>query len=494
MRKGGVVAAVVLSLALSAPAAHAQAGPGPTVVATSDNEFFPKTLTRAPSTTVYFENRGLNHNVKFEDGQFEQPGDPTPTPWRSAAPLRQPRHLRLLLRGARRPGGVGMSGTVVIEQSPGPVLSGLGARPSGSGRRTRRCRPTRAKIAFELSEPARVTGGIDPVGKPAGRPSTDIEIDGKPGKNTIPVAGHGLRAGVYAVTSGPRTPTATRATRPPCGAGSSAPGADRAEGRSCSPTARLESFTWPIGAWRIDTRRARPRGGDDPAQRARLPPARPDPEARAARPQGLLRARAPGPAAADPRPARARLQPQSIRHLIERDPGDSLADAIEFTRSLLAAPADEPPHVVSSQVFLERWGDQLTPELARAHGEARLRPARRRRRLGGPSPRLERASIALSELGIPLEDALEIAAVLKRSSRSVARAYADLFVERVWQPFEDAGEPAEDWPRVREALDRLRPLAGESLVAVFEIVMARRSSASSRRSPTATPPDELSES
>ena len=163
---------------------------------------------------------------------------------------------------------------------------------------------------------------------------------------------------------------------------------------------------------------------------------------------------------------------ESIRHLIERDPEDSLEDAIEFTRSLLAEPADEPPQVVSSQVFLERWGDQLTPEVAK-----RAQSLGFVRRVGDDaweirSPRLERASIALSELGIPLEDALAIGAVLQRSSRAVARAYVQLFVERVWQPFEDAGEPKEDWAGVREALDRLRPLAGESLVAVFEMVMA----------------------
>ncbi len=161
---------------------------------------------------------------------------------------------------------------------------------------------------------------------------------------------------------------------------------------------------------------------------------------------------------------------ESIRHLIERDPDDSLEDAIEFTRSLLAG-GDEQPRVVSSQVFLERWGDQLTPELAR-----RAEKLGFVRRVGVDawevrSPRLERASIALSELGIPLEDAIEIGAVLRRNSAAVARAYVELFNKHVWEPFEEAGEPKKEWTRVRQALDRLRPLAGESLLAVFELAM-----------------------
>ena len=163
---------------------------------------------------------------------------------------------------------------------------------------------------------------------------------------------------------------------------------------------------------------------------------------------------------------------ESIRHLIERDPEDSLEDAIEFTRALLVESEVEEPHVVSSKVFLERWGDQLTPELAK-----RAEKLGFVRRVGDDaweirSPRLERSSIALSELGIPLEDALEMGAILKRNSRAVARAYVELFVKRVWDPFHAAGEPAEEWPNVRAALDRLRPLAGESLLAVFEMVMA----------------------
>ena len=163
---------------------------------------------------------------------------------------------------------------------------------------------------------------------------------------------------------------------------------------------------------------------------------------------------------------------ESIRHLIDRAPDDALGDALEFTHSLIAPPTDEEPRLVSGRVFAERWGDQLTPEAAR-----RAERLGMVRRVGEDqweirSPRLERAAQALSELGIPLEDALTVATVLKRHSSAVARAYVELFIERVWRPFEEAGEPKEEWPRVRESLDRLRPLAGESLLAVVQLMMA----------------------
>jgi len=164
---------------------------------------------------------------------------------------------------------------------------------------------------------------------------------------------------------------------------------------------------------------------------------------------------------------------ESIRHLIARAPAESLGDALAFAHSLIVSPGDsEQPKVVSAQVFLERWGDQLTPELARRAEELGFV-----KRVGDdaweiPSPRLERASQALAELGIPLADALEIGAVLRDHSSAVARAYVELFNTHVWGPFEEAGEPKEDWARVRESLDRLRPLAGESLLAVFQLMMS----------------------
>jgi DNA-binding transcriptional MerR regulator len=164
---------------------------------------------------------------------------------------------------------------------------------------------------------------------------------------------------------------------------------------------------------------------------------------------------------------------ESIRHLIERAPEESLGDALEFTHALITAPAEtEEPEIVSSRHFRDRWGEQLTPELAKRAQELGWI-----RQVGDDqweirSPRLERASQALSEHGIPLEDAVEIGAVLQEHSAAVARAYVELFVKHVWQPFEEAGEPKDDWPKVRESLDRLRPLAGESLLAIFELMMS----------------------
>jgi hypothetical protein len=62
---------------------------------------------------------------------------------------------------------------------------------------------------------------------------------------------------------------------------------------------------------------------------------------------------------------------------------------------------------------------------------------------------------------------------LLRHSQGVARSFVRLFLDEVWQPFDDAGRPAAEWPRIRAALDYMSPLAGDSLAAGFRLAMSR---------------------
>ena len=162
---------------------------------------------------------------------------------------------------------------------------------------------------------------------------------------------------------------------------------------------------------------------------------------------------------------------ESIKRILERTPGGSLGDVLDFTRAAAAPFSDERPEVVDGTILAQQWGEELTPEVIRRierHGF--VRP------LGDNlwevrSPRLYRAAQELSELGVPFATAVDVMAALKRHSEAIAKKYVDLYLDQIWRPFEEAGEPPEEFPRVREAIDRLRPLAGESLLAVFQVVM-----------------------
>jgi DNA-binding transcriptional MerR regulator len=161
---------------------------------------------------------------------------------------------------------------------------------------------------------------------------------------------------------------------------------------------------------------------------------------------------------------------ESIRRLLE-GAGGSSEEVLRFTRALRAPFEDEQPQIVTGEELVERWGAADPAVMRRAEKLGFIRP------LGGDryeelSPRLARASAELAALGVPPRAALDVATRLQRHAQGVARTFVELFLEQVWKPFEEAGRPRERWPEVREALERLRPLAAESLLAVFQLTMS----------------------
>jgi hypothetical protein len=76
------------------------------------------------------------------------------------------------------------------------------------------------------------------------------------------------------------------------------------------------------------------------------------------------------------------------------------------------------------------------------------------------------------ERGVPLAAALSVIEKVKRNAESTSRAFVRLFLEELWKPFEEAGQPDERWPEITESIERLRPIASEALLAVFRQTMA----------------------
>jgi hypothetical protein len=88
-----------------------------------------------------------------------------------------------------------------------------------------------------------------------------------------------------------------------------------------------------------------------------------------------------------------------------------------------------------------------------------------------PCTRLAKAGRELMALGVPVERSIDFTADVRKQADQLAQTYVDLFLETVWTPFEQAGSPREGWPAVQEALDRMLPLASESLLAIFAMAM-----------------------
>jgi DNA-binding transcriptional MerR regulator len=161
---------------------------------------------------------------------------------------------------------------------------------------------------------------------------------------------------------------------------------------------------------------------------------------------------------------------EAIRRLIEQA-GGSTEDVLRFTRTARAAFDDEEPEISTIAELAEQWGDAGSPQLLERAVSLGLLRLLGDGRVEERSPRLGRAGAELARLGIPPERALDVLESLRRHADGVARTYVDLFLEQVWRPFDAAGRPADRWPDVLDALERLRPLAAESLLAMFQLAM-----------------------
>ena len=164
------------------------------------------------------------------------------------------------------------------------------------------------------------------------------------------------------------------------------------------------------------------------------------------------------------------LNLEAIRRVL--DSGDGSASAIfDFTRALRAPFEDEAPEIFEAEELAAIWGGEVDPELIRrgeALGVFRSLPDGR---IEAISPRLLRAAAELAKLGIGPEGTIDTAEKLRKHADGVARVFVELFVHEIWEPFDQAGRPERDWPRMSEALERMRPLAAGALLATFQIAM-----------------------
>ena len=160
---------------------------------------------------------------------------------------------------------------------------------------------------------------------------------------------------------------------------------------------------------------------------------------------------------------------EAIRKLLE-SAGGSSDEVLRFTRAVREPFEEETSEIVT----VEELAAQFGPDgelLVKAEKLGLLRP------LGDGryeqlSPRLARAGAELTALGVSGAEALELVAGIRRHADAIAQRFARTFIEAVWKPFDEAGRPEERWPEVREALERVRPLAADAVLSVFALAMS----------------------
>jgi DNA-binding transcriptional MerR regulator len=89
-------------------------------------------------------------------------------------------------------------------------------------------------------------------------------------------------------------------------------------------------------------------------------------------------------------------------------------------------------------------------------------------RYRAPSPALLAIAEEVVGRGISVRSALSVLEDIDRHCDSVSRSLVELFVDEIWKPFAQADMPAERWPEIEQAVQRLEPVASEALMAIFQ--------------------------
>ena len=155
----------------------------------------------------------------------------------------------------------------------------------------------------------------------------------------------------------------------------------------------------------------------------------------------------------------------AIKNVLEASP-DS-AEQLQRFRTAIARPdVAEAPEVISAAELSQRFDGMDPRNVERAVALGILLP------LGDdkfevPSPAMLRAAEEAVARGVTMRAALQVVERLQASTDSMARAFVRLFLDELWKPVRDSDEREARWPEVVEALERLRPVASETVLAMF---------------------------
>jgi DNA-binding transcriptional MerR regulator len=161
----------------------------------------------------------------------------------------------------------------------------------------------------------------------------------------------------------------------------------------------------------------------------------------------------------------------AIKRLVES------REAIGFTRAVLTPFAEEEPEVVDAEQLTRRFGGVFDARAIRKSERMGLLRALDDGRWEVPSPTLLRAGEQLVALGIPLHHVLAVAERIDKHAGEIADTFVRLFMQDVVSVHRG------DWEQITVALEQMRPLATDAVLAAFHQRMTRATEEAAGREP-----------
>lgn len=163
---------------------------------------------------------------------------------------------------------------------------------------------------------------------------------------------------------------------------------------------------------------------------------------------------------------------KAIERLLELGAAKGNETALAFERAVLTPFGSEQPAIVGQAELAASFSDLADPATRAAAERIGVIRALGDDSWEIPSPTLMRAAQELIDLGIPFSEALAVGDEIREHTTAIAEGFVRLYVRAVLDPLRDGERiPIAHLDQAREAVERLRPLASEAVLASFAQVM-----------------------
>lgn len=92
-------------------------------------------------------------------------------------------------------------------------------------------------------------------------------------------------------------------------------------------------------------------------------------------------------------------------------------------------------------------------------------------RYRAPAPSLIDAAEQVVSVGVPIHHALAVVAKVQKQCDEIAAQFLRLYLDDVWGPFKSADFPKDGWQQVTDAIDALRPISTQVVLATYRLRM-----------------------
>ncbi len=157
----------------------------------------------------------------------------------------------------------------------------------------------------------------------------------------------------------------------------------------------------------------------------------------------------------------------AIERYLSRIPTDATPEDIALHRAMLTPWQSEAPEEMSRSELDRRTNRRLSDEDLDTLAALGIALRTKRGRYQVATSQLT-VGLGLLDLGFPTEAAIAASDVYAEHGRQIAKELNDLFRTMVWPAYKESGASPE---KLREVVERLKPLSIASLVAAYESAM-----------------------